>query len=98
MSSQLRALPPLGERFVMHQVVTDEAVWAVGMDLILRQAKSDFIRMLDRNREAVVMFDHTLRQEVREHHIFDRYAVTTEAIVIRAQLALEAPKENSNGE
>ncbi|QDK03122.1 hypothetical protein SEA_SYDNAT_38 [Mycobacterium phage SydNat] len=93
----MRVLPPLGERFVAHQIVADEAVWSVGMDLILRQAKSDFIRMLERNREAVVMFDHTLRQEVREHHIFNRYAVTTEAIVIRAQLALEAPKEDSNG-
>ncbi|ATW60907.1 hypothetical protein SEA_ARCHETTA_36 [Mycobacterium phage Archetta] len=88
----MRALPPLGQRFVMHQVVTDEAVRSVGMDLILRQAKSDFIRMLDRNREAVVMFDHTLRQEVRESHFFDRYAVTTEAIVIRAQLAIEGSK------
>ncbi|AKU42389.1 hypothetical protein AVT30_gp56 [Mycobacterium phage UnionJack] len=73
-------------------MVTDEAVRSVGMDLILRQAKSDFVRSLKRNREAVVMFDHTLRQEVREHHIFDRYEVTTEAIVIRAQLAIEGPK------
>ncbi|UJQ86276.1 hypothetical protein SEA_BONAMASSA_37 [Mycobacterium phage Bonamassa] len=88
----MRALPPLGQRFAMHQVVTDEAVRSVGMDLILRQAKSDFIRMLDRNREAVVMFDHTLRQEVRESPFFNRYAVTTEAIVIRAQLAIEGPK------
>ncbi|AEJ93569.1 hypothetical protein AIRMID_37 [Mycobacterium phage Airmid] len=96
----MRALPPLGERFVMRQVVTDEAVWAVGLDLILREAKSDFVRSLKRNREAVVMFDHTLRQTVREHHYHyhNMNAITTEAIVIRAQLALEAPKENSNGE
>ncbi|ALA06765.1 hypothetical protein AVV06_gp57 [Mycobacterium phage Chadwick] len=94
----MRALPPLGERFVVHQMVTDEAVWAVGLDLILREAKSDFVRSLKRNREAVVVFDHTLRQTVREHHCLNMHAITTEAIVIRAQLALEAPKENSNGE
>ncbi|AVP42075.1 hypothetical protein KIP48_gp56 [Mycobacterium phage Naca] len=94
----MRALPPLGERFVVHQMVTDEAVWAVGLDLILREAKSDFVRSLKRNREAVVVFDHTLRQTVREHHFHNMHAITTEAIVIRAQLALEAPKENSNGE
>ena len=89
---------PLGTRFASVTAFTDEAVDCVGMDLILAEAKSDFLRSLERNREAVVMFDHTLRQEAHEHYFFNLHVIRTEAIVIRAQLALEAPKENSNGE
>ncbi|AZS08243.1 hypothetical protein PBI_IRONMAN_41 [Mycobacterium phage IronMan] len=83
----------LGYKFASIIEVTDEAVLAVGEKPILDHALADFRKLADKHPEVCVVFDHTIRQSVHQDwHRFMRqsHLVRTEAMVIRAQLAIEA--------
>ncbi|APC43190.1 hypothetical protein SEA_JAAN_42 [Mycobacterium phage Jaan] len=82
----------LGTKFAGLQEFTAEMVEAVGLHSVMLAAADSFHHMLRRHPEAVVAFDHTLRQDARYEPMTNRVMVRTQAYVIRAQLAIEGPK------
>ncbi|QJD50248.1 hypothetical protein SEA_IWOKEUPLIKEDIS_45 [Mycobacterium phage Iwokeuplikedis] len=82
-----------GEKFASIQVFNDEAILAVGEEVILEAALYSFRKAAERHPEVVVVFEQTIRQTVAQNwfdFIRREHGVRTEAMVIRAQLALEA--------
>ncbi|AMO44008.1 hypothetical protein BJD46_gp40 [Mycobacterium phage Bactobuster] len=83
----------LGVKFAFVQEVTEEMVLALPEDVILREVEHGFRQMARRHPEIVVVFDHTIVLSVHRHFMRQSYLVQVLADVIRAQLAIEAPRE-----
>lgn len=82
-----------GEAFVSLQEFDGEVIRLLGLDYAKRISLWGFREHLERNPEVIVPFDHTIEQHWLDNHITDRIMVRTKAIVLRAQLAIEGPKE-----
>ncbi|AER26417.1 hypothetical protein FGG39_gp69 [Mycobacterium phage Saintus] len=87
----------LGERYVSIRWFSTECRDSVGEEFVLEFARDEFLWGVKRDREAIVAFDHTIKQSTHVDYMRAGIVVRTEAYVIRAQLAIEGPKEKSNG-
>lgn len=81
-----------GEKFAGLQQFTGEAVDSVGMEIVQLVAKSSFLKHCDRSPEVIVPLHHTIKQDHRYDFMLDTVIVRTQAIVLRAQLAIEGPR------
>ncbi|AEK08690.1 hypothetical protein FGG22_gp071 [Mycobacterium phage Hammer] len=81
-----------GERFSMAVLFTAEFLANVGLDSAKRETKDEFYRAAERSPEVIVPFHHTLKQSCTFHHLHNMVAIQTEAVVLRAQLAIEGPR------
>jgi hypothetical protein len=87
----------LGQKFAGLQEFTAEMVEAVGLRNIKLAAGDHFRFWMKKHPEVIVPFHHTFKQDHRYDRMLDRVMVRTEAYVIRAQLAIEGPKEGTDG-
>lgn len=78
----------LGVKYAMIVEFTGEVLDAVGSAPLLAHARGDFRAACRRDPQVVVVFDHTVSQRVHRDNMYDRYAVRTDAMVIRSQLAI----------
>lgn len=83
-----------GQRFSGIQTFHDETVSLLGIDVIKRESMRDFRKLAERNREVILLFEHTVEQLTLDEFWRGRVAVRTQAIALRAQLAIEGPKES----
>ncbi|MCA2331893.1 hypothetical protein JF714_15730 [Mycobacterium avium] len=82
-----------GEKFASLRFFTAECVDSVGEGYVLDHSKDEFLCGITKHPEAIVAFDHTIQQSMHRDFLRDGFLVRTQAIVLRAQLALEGPKE-----
>ncbi|QGH80603.1 hypothetical protein SEA_RAHALELUJAH_43 [Mycobacterium phage Rahalelujah] len=88
----MTVIRPFGEKFAGISVFSARCVEDIGQELVYTAALDSFRHGLRRNPEAVVAFEHTIKQKSVYDVMRDQWAVRTEAVVLRAQLAIEGPK------
>lgn len=78
-----------GEKLASLQIFTEEAVEELGTLCLKAIALDSFWHFAQRNPECIVVFDHTVRQDIWDSMWYGTIAVRTEAYALRAQLAIE---------
>ncbi|ACE79966.1 hypothetical protein Pukovnik_40 [Mycobacterium phage Pukovnik] len=80
----------LGQKFAVVQAFTEEMVAAFPEEYILRHVEEGFRHAMRKHPEVVVPFEHTIRIDVQRDFTGRHFMVRTQAMVIRAQLAIES--------
>ncbi|QGJ94807.1 hypothetical protein SEA_BLINN1_46 [Mycobacterium phage Blinn1] len=81
-----------GEKFSTTVFFAKEFLNSIGMHNAKILAGEEFYRAAERSPEVIVPFHHTLKQSHAYNHIRPLVAIKTEAIALRAQLAIEGPR------